>query len=76
MQQVVASEGRMGPLALWVASFRIGAEVGEEVCPMLGSRCAAGGDVLDLSSASGCWAPVVDWQEQGRSDLRMGKCVP
>ena len=50
MQQVVASEGRMGPLALWVASFRVGAEVGEEVCPMLGSRCAAGGDVLDPSS--------------------------
>jgi len=40
----------MGPLALWVASFRIGAEVGEEVCPMLGSRCAVGGDVLDPSS--------------------------
>ena len=40
----------MGPLALWVASFRIRAEVGDEVCPMLGSRCAAEGDILDLSS--------------------------
>ena len=42
----------MRPLALWVALFHIRAKVGEEVCPMLGSRCAAGRDVLDLSSVS------------------------
>ena len=51
--------------------------------PKWGKRCvpcwAVGvpqGGTYSIQVASGCWAPVVDWQEQGRGDLRMGKFVP